>query len=1277
VAGHDVDWLIDTGASPNILSWEVYQTISASLGTLSEGSHIELRAADGNKLVVYGQTEIELQLGREVFRITVVVAGLGELQGILGMDFLSQQGCTIDVGHGKLSLGQSEYLLHRLNEDPVCSVTLGKTVVVPPESEVVVEGQLGEHFEPSASILGMVEPVESSLRNSGMLMPRALVQVQDGKVLCTLTNFGSESTSVRKGTLLATLKPVESIVNTVTAAKQAAVASQDDEVPEHLADMVNSAKQNLSPEQFAQLRALIAKKAEAFSSADGKLGRTGRVQHTIDTGNAKPIKLPARRMGIPQRKIIDEEIDKMLEQGVIEPSESPWASPVVLVKKKDNSTRFCLDYRKLNNVTKKDAYPLPNITDSLDALSGSQFFCTLDLASGYWQVEMDDRDKAKTAFVTHRGLHQFRVLPFGLTNAPATFQRLMELVLRGLQWERCLLYIDDIIIFGKTFDDTLSNLGQVLDCIQGAGLRLKPKKCHFFQKRVQFLGHLVTPDGICCDPDKISAVVDWEKPKNVKEVRSFLGFASYYRRFIYHFSELAAPLTALTQKRVPFEWTDACDSAFQQLKKKLTEAPVLAYPSHDESDRFILDTDASDTGIGAVLSQIQSDKEQVIAYASKTLSKSQRNYCTTNKELLAVVTFVKQFRHYLMGRQFTIRTDHSSLRWLTNFKQAEGMVARWIVQLSCFDYEMEHRKGTQHGNADGLSRKEAKVKRRCQRDTCPDCLKLPVRTANVVTRSHHKKQNSPEECSHSKSGADTDPLVEARGNTANAPPTRMDNPVLDPNWLETWPSSEVQKWQENDPAIGPVLASKKKGVKPDREAMLRASGETRELYAQWSHLCEINGKLYRMWKPTERPEELCQLVAPEVIRKRVFDSVHGGRLGGHLGIKRTLAGIRRRLYWPRCKRDITRWCAQCDTCASIKPGPGYRAEMGHVPYGNINDRVAIDILGELPETDNGNKYIVVISEYFTKWIVAAAIPDQTAQTVADVLMTQYISIFGAPCQIHTDQGRNFESQLFKELCKLMGTEKTRTTPYRPQSDGLVERFNRTLQQMLKAYVNDNRDDWDDHLPYVIMAYRATVHESTGCSPNLMMLGRELSMPIDLVMGPPPCPSESYRCPVEYVEWLRQALCGAHQHARQHLQQSTSRQKSHYDLRHYPKTYEPEQFVWRWYPPAAKQKLGKGWTGPYKIISCPSPHNCVIQKTPETAAIRVHIDHLKPYNGQDPACWTRTPHHELDTQAHTKNSDISDATSIPNPDPEPEIVPANQQRSKWSNRPIKVPDRLSL
>lgn len=338
------------------------------------------------------------------------------------------------------------------------------------------------------------------------------------------------------------------------------------------------------------------------------MGHTDLVRHGIDTGDSKPIKLPLRRLPIMQRDVAEAEINKMLNQGIIEPSHSPWAANIVLVKKSDGSTRFCADYRKINSITKKDAYPLPRIDESLDALSGAKYFCTADMASSFHQVSVKPEDREKTAFITHKGLFQFKHMPFGLANSPKTFERLMELVMSGLQWEKCLVYLDDVIIFGKTFTQTLENLVSVFDRFRSANLKLKPKKCAFFKDEIKYLGYIVSEFGVQCDPGKIEAIKNWPKPHNVGDVRSFLGIASYYRKFIPNFSDAAFPLTQLTRKNQKFTWTESCVNAFDHLQHALTTTPILAYPTRE--DPFILDTDASLYGIGAVLSQVQNGVER-------------------------------------------------------------------------------------------------------------------------------------------------------------------------------------------------------------------------------------------------------------------------------------------------------------------------------------------------------------------------------------------------------------------------------------------------------------------------------------------------------------------------------------------------------------------------------------------------------------------------------------------------------------------------------------------
>ena len=412
---------------------------------------------------------------------------------------------------------------------------------------------------------------------------------------------------------------------------------------------------------------------------DGERGETDLTRFSIDTGDAQPRKQPARRIPFAVREEVSKQIDEMESNRIIQPSSSAWASPIVLVRKKDGGMRFCVDYRQLNLVTKKDTYPLPRIDDRLDQLGNARFFSTLDLAAGYWQIRMAPEAQEKTAFVTHQGLYEFEVMPFGLTNAPAAFQRLMEQILLPLNpkhgAEFVNVYVDDVIVFSSSLEDHLEHLCQVVCKIMEAGLKLKPSKCHFARAEVEYLGFLVTPAGLKPTMLHVRAVEGFPVPTSQKELLQFLGLASYYRRFIPQFARIAHPLHRLTRKDIPFHWSSECQAAFETFKSRLISAPVLAHP--DFSKDFVLKTDASYVGLGAVLSQLQDDgKFHPLSYASRALSPPEKNYPVTELETLAVVWAIGHYRAYLYGHNVTVYTDHSAVKAVLGATNLSGKHAR-------------------------------------------------------------------------------------------------------------------------------------------------------------------------------------------------------------------------------------------------------------------------------------------------------------------------------------------------------------------------------------------------------------------------------------------------------------------------------------------------------------------------------------------------------------------------------------------------------------------------
>ena len=1026
-----VSMLIDTGASHTILSSTEYMSLADGKRPRLEPATTHISLADGSLVDIWGTCWIELKVGGVSQSLNVIVADV-RMPGVIGMDFLLATGGSIDFSSLQLKLqGEGIRCKHESTEMRCARLIATDSISIPAGHEIVVSTEFKQNWPGD---LGLVEPFEQcDFGSRGVLVAHSIADPDNStkSLPVKLCNLGTDTIVINKGTAIARMSPLSSdnvhtmgSLSTSQVSNGEELSADNQSCPAYLQELLKGSVKHLPAENHMLVQQLLSRYSDVFSSGDGDIGRTNWVKHSIDTGDARPIRQRARRAPLVQQDEIDRQVKDLLERGLIAPSNSPWSSPVVLVSKKDGSSRLCCDYRRINDVTLKDAYPLPRIDASIDALAGATWFSTLDLASGYWQVELDDDARDKSAFAVKGGLYSWNIMSFGLCNAPGTFERLMERVLSGLHWETLLVYLDDIIVWGRTAEEAISRLETVFQRLRSAGLKLKPSKCDLFKQSVTYLGHVVSAEGVHTDPKKIQAVKEWPQPTTVTQVRSFIGLASYYRRFIKDFSRIARPLFRLMEKGVKFEWTAECAEALHILKEHLITAPILAYPQIE--GQYVLDTDASGFALGAVLSQVQEGVERVVAYASKSLDKAQRNYCVTRRELLAVVYAVKQFRQHVYGRPVKVRTDHGALRWLLNFKDPEGQLARWMEVLSTYDLQLEHRPGTQHGNADGLSRRPCQ---QCGREEVVDTSKEPVGSSgNQSSESGNPSPQQPppgvpvssltfvENSSTSKPA-----LPERKKETTSiganelaslqvvAVPLKV---ALDPDkegpcccqiqltavgMAPTITQEAIKEAQKEDHTLTKIIELVESGdPRPDWETISAESSEFKSYWAQWELLGMHHGVLCRRWESEDGKEETWKTVLPLGLRETVLEELHNSKAAGHMGITKTINRTRDKYHWVGLRADVRSWVRKCCACARRKPPPKKRrSKVRQYRVGAPIERVAIDVLGPLTETEGGNRYVLVIGDYFTKWMEAHPMPNQEATTVADVFVREFCCRFGA------------------------------------------------------------------------------------------------------------------------------------------------------------------------------------------------------------------------------------------------------------------------------------------
>ena len=1055
MAEEEISMLLDTGADISLIDENHLSEQQRS--RIVSSTRGNPRAASGNEVAIRGVLRSTVWLGRLVIKdhpFYVVKNLVVPLIG--GADFLSRLGKqTWDWSNSKLCLqGQTLKLetLYRsartLNRSPragrVCQVMVINTTCINPGEEALIPCRVSGRLTNSECIL---EPRPYWQGDSPIRAMCCLLQPIDSLVSVRLVNAGDNVEEVSSGHVVG-----------VACSEFEVSLGKDRKTKDTRKVTGYQLDSDLEPCKQREVVQLINEYSDVFWQEGDQLPMANMpIQHEIHLkDNATPQWSRPRRLVPDTRVEVREEVQYLLRQGLIRESTSPWAAPIVAARRKNGKLRLAMDYRRLNALTHPQHHPLPLIDDLVDQLTDAKFFSSVDLKSGYHQMPLRKEDAAKSAFVTPDGQYEWtgRGTPFGLSGAPATFQRLMSAILGELNWSAALCYLDDVLVWGRTWREHSERLREVLNKLRNAGVLLSPTKCCFGVREVEFLGHVIGNGTMRISEARTRALMETPKPTTVTLLRKAMGAFSYVQRWIPGMATIAKPLYAMMKgpRNAPLRWSEEASGAFEKLRSQVASAPILQLP--DMKKPFVLVTDASDVGTGAMLAQHHDGKQLApVAFFHHTLSQAERNYPVTDRELLAVILAIKKFRIYLSSQPFDLITDHAALKWLNSLSMDEihGRRARWLDYLQQFQIRPIHRPGTS-----------------------PE-----LSMADYLSRVGHHGFPLAMQCLSLQ-------VVDGKRDGIHQLTT-------------LFTIEELRAAQRSCPAVGPVIqelqSSRSDGtICKESECILRRR----------ARLCLGSDGVLRYKESKGRStqsqpmgrRQILVVVLPRSLRRKFLELVHNAPLSGHMGRNRTVERIRDIVWWPYMSEDVATYVRGCDACQRHKrPKHPDRAQLEEtdIPSAPLA-RIQIDFVGPFqPSVPDQFRYVLAIQDVLTRYSLLVPAIDCTADTAARIILERWLTVFDIPEVIQSDQGSHFTGDVFSKLCAAIGIRQALSSPNHAQSNGQVERQNQLIDNV-RCVCDADIAAWPDAVVSVQYAHNTSPNATTGYSPYQLLFHQHPNRP---------------------------------------------------------------------------------------------------------------------------------------------------------------------------------------